>query len=121
MHSNFIIDIDIQEEGEKAENIISQIREIINEHRGLPLNKTLFNSVVSKIEVKCNYFDKHNFPPMFCLMTMYGVALIDKKQEKVLLAQQVIMSQNYTLTRIKEIADESIATTTIKDQIFKVF
>lgn len=34
MHSNFIIDIDIQEEGEKAENMINQIREIINEHRG---------------------------------------------------------------------------------------
>ena len=99
MHSNFIIDIDIQEEGEKAENMINQIREIINEHRGLPLNKVLFNSVVSKIEAKCNYFDKHNFPPMFCLMTMYGVALIDKKQEKVQLAQKTIMSQNYRLTK----------------------
>ena len=57
MHSNFIIDIDIQEEGKKAENMMNQIREIINEYRGLPLNKTLFNSVVSKIEAKCNYFD----------------------------------------------------------------
>ena len=99
MHSNFIIDIDIQEEGEIAENMMNQIREIINEYRGSPLNAVLFNSVVRKIEEKCNYFDKHNFPPMFCLMTMYGVALIDKKQKKVQLAQQAIMSRNYRLTK----------------------
>jgi len=98
MHSNFIIDIDIQEESETAKNMINQIQQIINEYRGLPLNKALFNSVVGKIEAKCNYFDKHNFPPMFCLMTMYGVALIDKKQEKVQLAQHAIMSRNYRLT-----------------------
>ena len=49
MHSNFIIDIDIQEEGEKAENMINQIREIINEHRGLPLNeKSDFQGVLKK-------------------------------------------------------------------------
>lgn len=98
MHSNFIIDIDIQEEGEIAKNMMNQIRETINEYRGSPLNKALFNSVVNKIEEKCNYFDEHDFPPMFCLMTMYGVALIDKKQEKVQLAQQAIMSRNYRLT-----------------------
>ena len=99
MHSNFIIDIDIQEEGEIAENMMNQIREIINEYRGSLLNQALFNSVVKKIEAKCNYFHKYDYPPMFCLMTMYGVALVDKKQKQVKLAEQTIMSPNYRVTK----------------------
>ena len=81
MHSNFVIDIDIQEENEKAENMMNQIQKIINEYRGQPLSTDLFYTVTDKIKAKCKYFEKHDFPPMFCLMTMYGVALVDKKQE----------------------------------------
>ena len=98
MHSNFVIDIDIQEENEKAENMMNQIQKIINEYRGQPLSTDLFYTVTDKIKAKCKYFEKHDFPPMFCLMTMYGVALVDKKQEKVQLAQESIMSSNYKIT-----------------------
>lgn len=98
MHSNFVIDIDIQEENEKAENMMNQIQKIINEYRGQPLSTDLFYTVTDKIKAKCKYFEKNDFPPMFCLMTMYGVALVDKKQEKVQLAQDSIMSSNYRIT-----------------------
>lgn len=99
MHSNLVIDIDIQDEGKRAQNMMNQIQEIVNEHREHSLDRALFDSIVKKIEHKTQYFTDYNFPPMFVLITMYGVALVDKKQKQVKLAEHTIISPNYRVTK----------------------
>lgn len=98
MHSKIVIDVDIQDDGKKAKNMMNQIKQIIDKNQGYPLDRDLFDSVVDEIRKKQQYFDKNNFPPMFALITVYGVALVDKKQKQVKLAEQAIMSSNYRLT-----------------------
>lgn len=99
MNPKLIIEVDIQEDGKRAENMMNQIKQIIDDHRGQPLSKIVFDSIVRKIEHKTQYFTDYNFPPMFILVTMYGVALVDKKQKQVKLAEQTIMSPNYKITK----------------------
>lgn len=98
MHPKIIIDIDIQEDGKRAKNMMNQIKEIIDDHQGDYFDRCLFDSIVEKIEKKQQYFSNYNFPPMFCLVTVYGVALVDKEERQVMLAQQAIMSPEYRIT-----------------------
>ena len=98
MKPKLVIDIDIQEEGKRAKNMMDQIKEIIDYHKGADLSPDTFCSIVEKIEEKQQYFSNYNFPPMFILITMYGVAFIDKKPQQVKLAQRAIMSPKYRLT-----------------------
>ena len=98
MYSNLVIDIDIQDDSKRAQNMMNQIQEIVNEYREHSLDRVLFDSIVKKIEHKIQYFTDYNFPPMFVLITMYGVALVDKKQKQVKLAEHIIMSPNYRVT-----------------------
>lgn len=98
MKPKLVIDVDIQEEGKRAENMMNQIKEIIDHHKGADLDTETFYSIVKKIEEKQQYFSDYNFPPMFILITMYGVAFIDKKPQQVQLAQRAIMSPKYRLT-----------------------
>ena len=107
MHSNMTIEIDIQEESEKAENMMDQFGEIIKKHQEAPLNEALFNSVAYKIEKKQKYFDKHNFPPILCVITVWGVALVEKEQRKVMLAQKVIMSPHYDVSNSESLGTHS--------------
>ena len=98
MNPKLTIEIDIQEDGKRAKNMMSQIKKIIDDHQGQPLDDNVFYSIVSKIEKKQQYFSDYNFPPMFVLVTMYGVGFEDKKPKQVKLAEHAIMSPNYKIT-----------------------